>query len=379
VKSVTPRSARLPGPEESAVGSPLLAALVGMTLLACGGGGFEPTPVPTPAPTPTPGPAWNEVAPLRDAAAQAGRLVGAAVLSSRLGSDATYSGAAGRHFNYLTAEYEMKWDPVQKVQGQYDFSGGDAIVAFAESKGMRVKGHALVWHQALPSWVASLSPPERRIAFEDHIRTVAGHYRRRVHAWDVVNEAIDDSQAGLRSTVFSRGLGPDYVAEAFRLARRADPDAQLVYNDYGGEGLNRKSQAIYDLVKGLKERGAPIDGVGLQMHLAATSVPASADIRANIQRLADLGLQVNISEMDVRVRDVAGDAAAKLARQRQVYREIVAACLSVPRCEAVTLWGFTDAHSWVDGTFGADDPLVFDEQYRAKPAFFGMQDAFLGR
>jgi len=104
-----------------------------------------------------------------------------------------------------------------------------------------------------------------------------------------------------------------------------------------------------------------------------------ADIRANIQRLADLGLQVNLSEMDVRVRDVPGDAAAKLARQRQVYRDIVGACMAVARCEAVTLWGFTDAHSWIDTALAPDDPLPFDEQYRAKPAFFGMEDAFLGR
>jgi endo-1,4-beta-xylanase len=325
-----------------------------------------------------PGPPWNEVAPLRDAAAGSGRLVGAALVSSLLARDAVYAAAAARHFNYVTAEWEMKWDPIQKTQGVYDFSGADAIVGFAEAQGMRVKGHALVWHGATPTWVESLSPPELRIAFEDHIRTVAGRYRRRVHAWDVVNEAIDDSQSGLRSTVFSRGLGPDYVAEAFRLARRADPEAQLVYNDYGGEGLNRKSNDVYALVKDLRARGL-VDGVGLQMHISATGFPAVADIRANIQRLADLGLQVNISEMDVRVRDVSGDLSAKLARQRQVYRDVVGACMAVPRCEAVTLWGFTDAHSWIDGFFGPDDPLVFDEQYRAKPAFFGMEDAFRGR
>ncbi len=216
-------------------------------------------------------------------------MIGAAVFSSRLGSDAAYTGAASRHFNYLTAEWEMKWDPIQRTPGVYDFSGGDRIVDFAESRGMRVKGHALVWHGATPEWVNTLSPPELRIAFEDHIRTVAGHYRRRVYAWDVVNEAIDDSQPGLRSTVFSRGLGPDYVAEAFRLARQADPEAQLFYNDYGGEGLNRKSNDVYNLVKDLKERGL-VDGVGLQMHISATSFPAVADIQANIQRLADLGL-----------------------------------------------------------------------------------------
>jgi endo-1,4-beta-xylanase len=304
-------------------------------------------------------------------------MVGAAVYSSGLASDPLYAGAAGRHFNSLTAEWEMKWDPVQKTQGVFDFSGGDAIVAFAEARGMRVKGHALVWHGATPSWVGALSPPELRIAVEEHIRTVAGHYRGHVYGWDVVNEAIDDSQSGLRSTVFSRGLGPDYVAEAFRLARRADPDAELIYNDYGGEGLNRKSNDVYALVKDLRERGL-VDGVGLQMHISATSFPSAAEIQANIQRLADLGLQVNISEMDVRIKDVAGDKAAKLQRQRQVYRDVVAACVAVPRCEAVTLWGFTDAHSWIDAAFGADDPLLFDEQYRAKPAFFGVAEAFGG-
>jgi GH35 family endo-1,4-beta-xylanase len=243
---------------------------------------------------------------------------------------------------------------------------------------MKVKGHALVWHGATPSWVSTLSPPELRIALEDHVRTVAGHYRGRLHAWDVVNEAISDSAPGLRDTVFSRGLGSDYVAEAFRLARRADPEAQLVYNDYGAEGLNRKSNDVYSLVRDLKQRGL-VDGVGLQMHLSAASFPAAAEIQANIQRLADLGLQVNLSEMDVRVKDVPGDAAAKLARQRQVYHDVVAACVALPRCEAVTLWGFTDAHSWIDSAFGADDPLPFDEQYRAKPAFFGLEDALLRR
>jgi endo-1,4-beta-xylanase len=304
--------------------------------------------------------------------------VGAALFSSRLGTDAAYTGAAGRHFNYVTAEWEMKWDPVQRERGVYDFSGGDRIVAFAESQGMRVKGHALVWHGATPSWVDALSPPELRIAFEEHIRTVASHYRGRVWAWDVVNEAIADSQPGLRSTVFSRGLGPDYVAEAFRLARLADPEAQLVYNDYGGEGLNRKSNDVYELVRGLRERGL-VDGVGLQMHVSAASPPPVADVAANIRRLAALGLRVNISEMDVRVRELPGDTASRLQRQRQVYRDLVAACVAEPGCEAVTFWGFTDAHSWIDGFFGPDDPLLLDEQYRAKPAFFGVEDALRGR
>jgi endo-1,4-beta-xylanase len=358
--------------------TPVVAVALAVLLSACGGTDGTPASPQAPSATPTPGPLYSEVAPLRDAAAATGRLVGAALFSSRLGSDASYTAAAARHFSYVTAEWEMKWDPIQRTPGVYDFSGADRIVAFAEAHGMKLKGHALVWHGATPSWVGALSPPELRIAVEDHIRTVAGRYRGRLWAWDVVNEAIDDSQPGLRSTVFSRGLGPDYVAEAFRLARQADPDAQLIYNDYGGEGLNRKSNDVYNLVRDLRQRGL-VDGVGLQMHVSATSFPAVADIRANIQRLAELGLRVNISEMDVRVAGVAGDAAARLERQRQVYHDIVAACVAVPRCEAVTFWGFTDAHSWIDAFFGPDHPLLFDEQYRAKPAFFGVEDALLGR
>jgi len=355
-------------------GVALVVALV-VTVGACGGGDDgSPTTPTNPPPVPT-----TDPDPLRNAAAVAGKWVGAAVQSSLLRNDATYAATFRKHFDYVTAEWEMKWDPLQREPGVFDFSGGDRIVRFAESSGMNVKGHALLWHQATPAWVEELSPPELRIAMEDHIRTVVQHYRGRVAVWDVVNEAIDDSNGGLRDTVFLRGLGPGYIAEAFRLARQADPDALLVYNDYGGEGLNQKSNAIYNLVRGLKESGVPIDGVGLQMHLSAAGYPPAGQIAANVARLADLGLLVNISEMDVQIRDLAGDAASRLQRQREVYREAVGVCAAQPRCDAVTFWGFTDAHSWIDEFFGEDDPLLFDEQYQAKPAFFGVEDAFLGR
>jgi endo-1,4-beta-xylanase len=360
----------------------LLACGLLAALAACGGSD-SPTQPPTPSPStalaPPPGPPWNEVAPLRDAAAASRRFLGAAVFSSGLASDAVYAGAAGRHFNDLTAEWEMKWDPTEKTRGQFDFSGGDAIAAFAEAHGMRVKGHALIWHQATPSWVEALSSAELRIAVEDHIRAVAGHYRGRVRSWDVVNEAIDDSTLGLRSTVFSRGLGPDYIAEAFRLARQADPEAELIYNDYSAEGMGGKSDAVYALVKDLEQRRVPIQGVGLQMHIAASGFPPLAEIAANMRRLGALGLKVNISEMDVRISGLSGDLATRLQRQREVYHDVVAVCVAEPACEAVTFWGFTDAHTWVDGFFGPDDPLLFDEHYYVKPAFYGVQDAYLRR
>ena len=349
---------------------PLIVALA-----ACGGGGGNAGSTPSP----TPGPPAASVGPLRDDAAAAGKWVGAAVQSGYLASEPDYAATLSRHFSYLTAEYEMKWDAIQRERGVFDFSGGDGIVAFAEANGMRVKGHALVWHGATPSWVGTLSPAELRVAMANHIRTVAGHYRDHVAAWDVVNEAVATDGSGLRDTVFSRGLGPDYIGDAFRTAREADPGALLFYNDYDAEGKGPKSDRVYELVKALKQGGVPIDGVGLQMHVDATSYPQPADIAANMQRLVALGLLVNISEMDVRIRTASGTTAQRLDLQKQVFHDIVAVCAAEPRCHAVTFWGFTDKHSWIDAFFGADNPLLFDEGYRAKPAFFGVQDAFRGR
>jgi GH35 family endo-1,4-beta-xylanase len=316
--------------------------------------------------------------PLRDAARGSGKLVGAAVQSGLL-ADGRYAGVLGRHFNYLTAEYEMKWDAIERVRGNNDFGAGDAIVAYGQANGMQIKGHALIWHGSVPGWVGALSAADLRLAFENHIRAVAEHYRGRVIAWDVVNEAIADDGSGLRDTVFRQKLGDQYIADAFRLARQADPQALLFYNDYGGEGLSQKSNRIYDLVQGLRAQGVPIDGVGLQMHITATNPPSDASIAANMRRLAGLGLSVNISEMDVRIRDAPGTTQTRLDLQKSVYHSIVGVCVAEPRCDGVTFWGFTDAYSWIDRQFGADDPLLFDEQYAVKPAYYGVLDALWRR
>jgi endo-1,4-beta-xylanase len=348
----------------------LLAAL----FAGCGGDPQAPTSPSSPSP-----PAATQVEPLRSGASATSRLVGAAVKTSLLRSDSTYAETFAHHFNYVTAEFEMKWGQIERQQGQRNYGPSDEITSFAEARGMRVKGHALVWHGDSPAWFDSLSSPEARIALEDYIRTTVGRYRGRIAAWDVVNEAIADSGSGLRDTVYLRKLGAGYIAEAFRLARAADPDALLIYNDYGGEGLNRKSDDVYNLVRDLLAQGVPIGGVGLQMHLDAASRPATADIARNIRRLAELGLLVNISEMDVRVARVSGDLPAKLEEQRRVYHDVIAACVAEPRCHAVTFWGFTDRYSWIDSFFGPDDPLLFDDAYRAKPSYFGTLDALRGR
>jgi endo-1,4-beta-xylanase len=282
----------------------VLAAAIG--LVACGGGSGSPT-----NPTPPPPPSTDT---LKAAGNSIGKLVGTAVQSRLLNGQ--YETVAGREFSYFTAEYEMKWAVHEPSSGFFDFGAGDAIVGYAQSRGQRVKGHTFIWHGATPSWVNTLSPADFRAAFERHIRTVAAHYRGRVHAWDVVNEAVADDGVNLRDTVFRQKLGDSYIADAFRIAREADPAARLFYNDYGGEGLTQKSNRIYDLLRELIAAGVPIDGVGLQMHVSASSRPPNASIASNMRRLADLGLTVHISEMDVRVNGVPGPAQTRLDVQR---------------------------------------------------------------
>jgi endo-1,4-beta-xylanase len=353
----------------------IVTVALALALTACGSKA-SPTSPTTPS---TPSAPVADPDPLRSAASAAGKLVGAAVQSSYL-TDARYAGVFARHFDYVTAEYEMKWDPIEKTRGAEDFTGGDAIVNFAAAHGMSAKGHALVWHQAVPSWVAGLPASDLRVEFERHIRSVATHYQGRVLAWDVVNEAIDDGNGfALRNSVFRQKLGDGYIADAFRIARSADPQALLFYNDYSGEGLGGKSDAIYNLVRGLLADGVPIDGVGLQMHIRAAAPPPEASVASNMRRLAALGLRVNISEMDVRIGDIGGATPANLQTQRAVYRSMAGVCVAEPACQSVTFWGFTDAHSWIYNQYGPDAPLLFDAQYAPKPAFSGVLDAFMRR
>ena len=337
-------------------------------LTAAAAGCGSNTPV---APSTTGSPTTDS---LRQAGTAAGRLLGTAVQSGFL-NDTRYASVLTREFDYVTAEYQMKWNVVEPSPGVDRFDAGDAIVGFAQASGMQIKGHTLIWHGSVPDWVNSLAADALRAAFERHIRTEVEHYRGRILVWDVVNEAVADAGAGLRNTIFRERLGDTYIADAFRLAHDADPQALLFYNDYGGEGLNAKSDRIYDLVSTLRAQGVPIDGVGLQMHVSAASPPSDPDIAANMRRLAALGLLVTISEMDVRINSYPGTTEMRLAAQKNVYHSIVSLCVAEPRCQAVTFWGFTDAHTSSAG----DSPLLFDAAYTPKPAYDGVLDALRRR
>src|SRR5712691_926262 len=262
---------------------------------------------------------------LREAAG--GRLrIGAAVDLSALTREARYASALADQFDSVTAENAMKWGPIQPEPQVWRFEPADALIAFARVHRMRVRGHALVWHNQLPRWVTEqMNRDELAAALEAHVTGAVAHFRGMVAAWDVVNEALSDSGDRLRPSLFEQRLGDGYIAQAFRAARAADPEALLFYNDFGAEGLGQKSDRVFALVKALRAAGVPVDGVGLQMHLDAARHPSVGDIRANIHRLGELGLVVEITEMDLRVRGLAGTRAERLEAQRVLYRDVAAA------------------------------------------------------
>lgn len=312
--------------------------------------------------------------PLRDLAAAKGKAIGTAVTGSKL--TGTYGEIAGREFNWLTPGNAMKWGSIEPTRGTFNWTEADQIVDFAEAHDQDVRGHTLVWHSQNPSWLdnGTWTPAQLSQLMNDHIALEVGRYKGRLAAWDVVNEPFNEDGT-YRQTLWYNGLGTDYIAQALTAARAADPAAKLYINDYNVEGVNAKSTALYNLVRDLKARGVPIDGVGLQAHLILGQVPST--LQQNIQRFADLGVDVAITELDIRMQLPATEA--KLAQQRTEYDAVVKACVAVTRCTAVTVWGFTDSDSWIPDTFpGQGAATPYDENYAPKPAYYGIVTALGG-
>jgi endo-1,4-beta-xylanase len=293
-------------------------------------------------------------------AAQSGRYFGTAVSAGKLG-DATYVGILNREFDMVTAENEMKIDATEPSQNSFTFTNADRIVAAAAGK--RIRGHTLVWHSQLPGWMTSLSGSANTLtAMKNHINGVMGHYKGQIYAWDVVNEAFNDGSGTRRSDVWQDQIGDSYIEQAFRTARAADPAAKLCINDYNIDDANAaKTKAVYNLVKDFKARGVPIDCVGLQSHFNDAS-PVPANYQANLQQFAALGVDVQITELDIQ-----GSGSA----QADKYASVVKACLAVSRCAGITVWGIRDSDSWR----ASQTPLLFDANGSKKPAYTAVLDA----
>jgi endo-1,4-beta-xylanase len=320
---------------------------------------------------------------LRQKAENDGVLVGAAVRPSQL-SETAYASTLAREFNMVEAEDAMKWWVLRPDAVTYDFRQGDEVIRFAQAHQMKIRGHCLVWGRDNPDWLTQGHFSSRQLSrlLREHITRVMTHYAGQVFAWDVVNEALDENGDVRDSLWYNQpgigwsGKGTAYIEQAFRWAHKAVPQALLFYNEAEGEGLNRKSDAIYAMVKDFKRRGVPIDGVGLQMHIPRLEVDIptiATNISANIARLTALGVQVHITELDVSL-PMNSDRQPRpqdLIRQAEVYRGIVRACLNSAGCTAIQTWGFTDKYSWIGshsrGTRG--QALPFDRAYQPKPAY----------
>lgn len=290
-----------------------------------------------------------------------------------------------KHFNSITAENEMKPESIQPKEGEFDFSRADAFVKFAEENGIAIRGHTLVWHSQTPDWFfvdKDGKPASKELLLkrlENHIKTVVGRYKGKIYAWDVLNEAIDETQPdGYRRSKWYEIIGPEYIEKAFIWAHEADPNAKLFYNDYNTE-IVAKREFIYKLIKSLKEKGVPIHGVGIQGHINI-SWPEIEEIERTIQLFSSIpGIEIHITELDMSVYTRAGEEYKTLPRDvaiKQAYRykklfDMLKKYKNV--VTNVTFWGLKDDYSWLTvGRGRVNYPLLFDKDYQAKLAYWAL-------
>ncbi len=298
-----------------------------------------------------------------------------------------------RHFNSITTEDAMKWEKIHPTESNFNFEPADALVSFAVNNGMSVRGHTLVWHEQVPDWVfrdlqgLPMAPTTENKALllqrlETHIRTVAAHFGDKVYAWDVVNEAIDPAQPdGLRRNKWYEICGPEYIDRAFVAAREAVPTAKLYLNDFETT-VPAKRAALLNLIKGLRSRGIPIDGVGHQMHSNINS-PTAAEVIETINAFSAVpGIDHQITELDVSIYNSHLQTyelvpEPVLLKQGYRYRELFNVFRSLQgKISSVTFWGKADDHTWLS-TYPItrlEAPLPFDDRLKAKPAYWGIVD-----
>ncbi|KKF94367.1 Endo-1 4-beta-xylanase [Ceratocystis platani] len=274
----------------------------------------------------------------------------------------------------LTPGNTQKWQYTEKTQGVFTFADGDVIADLAASQNMLLRCHTLVWYSQLPQWVTSGTWTKDTLTkvMETHITNEVKHYQGKCYSWDVVNEALEENGT-FRDNVFHKNIGEEYIPLAFQYAAAADSTAKLYYNDYNIETSGAKAKAAVSIVESVKAAGAPIHGVGLQAHLIVGQVSPKASYVETLQSFLDAGVEeVAYTELDIRHSSLPPSDSA-LAKQGDDYAAVVGACMDVAKCIGVTIWGFTDKHSWVPNTFkGAGDALLFDKELQPKPAYHSV-------
>ena len=317
----------------------------------------------------------GDIGSLREEAAKAGLIIGSGSIKGMTTtsdgrppnylSDPQFREVLAGQFNSLSPENDMKWAFVQPEEGVFEFEGLDRLAEFGKENDMQVKGHGLISGCCNPDYLkAKINDPAAfRAAMVNHFNTVMKRYKNTMDRWDVVSESLETMGGGLQHNDFYNALGPDYVAEAFRIAHQADPKAKLYLNENLVESLPGKRQELYDQVSGLVADGVPIHGIALQMHQTIQGPPPGV-ITEMTNFFHGLGLEVSIAELDVHTYDPV--------TQAQIYGDVVTEALNAGITE-ISVWGFTDKHlyTWLPGA----KPLMFDENYNPKPAYFAVRDA----
>lgn len=335
----------------------------------------------TAAPAPLPG--------LRSFAARRGLVFGAAAANYQL-KDADFIPVLAGEAGMLVPEYELKRNLTEPLRGAYDFSAGDALWAFARDHGQGFRGHPLVWYAANPPWLEEtvMATRDERL-LTDYVTALAGHFRGRMHSWDVVNEALrpeDGQPGGMRNSFWYRAFGVSHVDMAFHAARAADPDAQLVYNDFGCEaGAPENDQfraATLDFLEGLRARGVPVQGYGMQAHLAAFGPRVDQRKLARfLDEIRAMGLKILVTELDVGDRGGPIDFGERDRAVAEECRNFLDVVLDNPATTAILTWGLSDRYLRADGV----DAMLFarglrklpiDAQLQRLPLWRAMADAF---
>jgi endo-1,4-beta-xylanase len=328
----------------------------------------------------------------RSPAAAVGRVpYGACARREPLADEPDYRAALRAHCQQLTPEGGLCWEFLRPTRQRFDFEAADNVLRFAEANGMTMRGHTLAWYGAMPDWtkeIATTREAERELT--THIERVVGRYRGKIKTWHVVNEPIDDPKGvvpGLRPSIWLRHLGERYIDLAFRLARQADPSAELLVNEYDIECADvdqpKKRQAFVKLIRDLLDRGVPLHGVGLQGHIRGQLQIDRDGLYRLVSELRSYGLAVHVTELDVIDDQLPAPAEVRDLVVAGRVHDFLEPIFAAVRPAVVATWGITDRHTWVPMWFKRKDglpnrSLPFDRDYRAKP-FWSVVDFFCGK
>lgn len=269
----------------------------------------------------------------------------------------------------LVSENSMKWANLRPNKSFWNWTDIDKLIEFANENGMKVKWHVLFWHQQNSPFVSSSWTREQAISMmHEHIETVMTRYKGKIQEYEVVNEMFEEN-GSFRNNVWYKTIGPDYIEIALKKAREVDPNAKLYLNEFNNEEKGHvKADAMFNMIKDFKERGVPIDGVGLQLHLDARYNYSEQAIRDNVQRYADLGLDVAFTEIDVRIP--TDNPASYEQAQEDVYLMLYRIAKDFEAVKTVITWGISDRHSWVPATFpGTGSALLYDKDLKPKKVY----------